>query len=61
MDHAKYLLKTTNLPVQEIGYACGYASDSMFCTVFKDHMGVTPTAYRNGAPIVQGKTEREEQ
>lgn len=51
MEHAKYLLKNTTLPVQEVGYACGYVSDSMFCTVFKEHLGVTPTAYRNGCPV----------
>lgn len=48
MEHAKYLLKTTALPVQEIGYTCGYASNSMFCTAFQKMIGLTPSQYRRG-------------
>ena len=46
MDYAKYLLKGTDLPVQEIGYSIGYASEGMFCTSFKRVQGVTPSEYR---------------
>lgn len=49
MDHAKYLLKSTALPVQEVGYSIGYASESMFCTAFKRYQGMTPTEYRNAS------------
>lgn len=51
IDHAKYLLKTTGLSVQEVGYSIGYSSPSMFCTTFKKSQGVTPNEYREGKPI----------
>lgn len=47
MDHAKYLLKNTALPITEIGFMIGYASESMFCSSFKKHAGVTPSEYRS--------------
>lgn len=53
MDYAKYLLKTTALPITEIGYMIGYASESMFCSSFKKHSGVTPSEYRSDVIIVQ--------
>lgn len=48
MNQAKYLLKTTDLPIQEIGYSTGYSSLSMFCTTFKNSQGVTPSEFREG-------------
>lgn len=53
MDYAKYLLKTTVLPITEIGYMIGYSSESMFCSSFKKHAGVTPSEYRSDVIIVQ--------
>ena len=49
MDHAKYLLKSTSLSVQEVGYKIGYASESMFCSSFKKSFGMTPSEYRADA------------
>lgn len=46
MDYAKYLLKSTSLPVKEVGYSIGYTSESMFCATFKKCHGMTPTEYR---------------
>lgn len=46
MEHAKYLLKTTQLTIGEIGFAVGYESESMFCTTFKSYVGMTPIGYR---------------
>ena len=58
MDYAKYLLKTTALPIAEIVFRIGYASESMFCASFKKHTGVTPSEYRSDVIIAQHrKTE----
>ena len=46
LDYAKYLLKTTALPVSKIGYIIGYASESMFCASFKKNTGISPSEYR---------------
>lgn len=53
MDYAKYLLKTTALPVTEIGYLIGYSSESMFCSSFKKHVGATPSEFRSDVIIAQ--------
>lgn len=47
MSHAKYLLRTTFLPIAEIGSMVGYASESMFSAAFKRTQGVTPSRYRS--------------
>lgn len=49
MDYARYLLKSTSLPVKEVGYNIGYTSGSMFCATFKKIHGVTPSEYRDEA------------
>ena len=48
MNHAKYLLKTTGLPVGEIGGMVGYSSESMFTAAFRRTQGIAPRKYRNG-------------
>ena len=48
MNHAKYLLKTTGLPVGEIGGMVGYSSESMFTAAFRRTQGIAPSKYRNG-------------
>ena len=48
MSHAKYLLKSTALPIGEIAGMVGYASESMFTAAFKRTQGVTPSRYRAG-------------
>lgn len=44
---AKFFLKTTNTSVKEVGYNCGFKSESSFCTTFRKWVGMTPTKYRN--------------
>ncbi|THF80359.1 helix-turn-helix transcriptional regulator [Cohnella fermenti] len=39
-------LRTTDLPVQEIGRRCGFDSPSYFGKVFREYMGMTPKDYR---------------
>lgn len=48
MSHAKYLLRTTMLPIAEIGGMVGYTSESMFSAAFRRTQGVTPSQYRTG-------------
>ena len=43
---AKYLLRTTAMPIKDICFACGFSSESVFCCAFKKHTGTTPAAYR---------------
>lgn len=51
IDHARYLLATSTLTIKEICFACGYASESRFCTSFKNICGYTPSEYRNGVKV----------
>lgn len=46
LNHAKYLLKNTNLTIKEICFASGFADESRFCTCFRDCEGVRPSEYR---------------
>ncbi|MGN0753989.1 MAG: helix-turn-helix transcriptional regulator [Aristaeellaceae bacterium] len=48
MNHVRYLLKTTALPIGEIGGMVGYASESMFSAAFRRTHGITPSQYRTG-------------
>ncbi|MDD2957310.1 MAG: AraC family transcriptional regulator [Lachnospiraceae bacterium] len=43
---ARLYLKSPNMSVKEIGYLCGFSSESSFCTTFKNLTGTTPSAYR---------------
>ena len=48
MNHAQYLLTSTDLPIAAIAHQVGYASESMFCAAFKRIHRITPTGYRMG-------------
>ena len=41
------LLKTTDLPVWEVGEAVGYRDVSLFARQFKSLLGMTPGVYRS--------------
>ncbi|TVY08700.1 AraC family transcriptional regulator [Paenibacillus cremeus] len=43
---ACWLLKTTDLSVQEIGLAVGLGNFSYFCQLFKKHVGITPNRFK---------------
>lgn len=47
LNAAKFLLKTTSVPVKEIGFSCGFSSESSFCTTFRKWEHVTPGEYRS--------------
>jgi AraC family transcriptional regulator len=45
-EHARVLLRTTDLPISDIAARCGYPRPSAFSTAFLRHAGVTPTVFR---------------
>lgn len=47
LSKAKELLRTTGLPVGEISMQCGIEDVGYFSTLFRKHVGMTPSAYRN--------------
>lgn len=46
LEKGMELLHTTDAPVTEIAYACGFGSASYFTELFSGYKGCTPTAYR---------------
>ena len=46
IEHAKFLLTTTDVPINQVAEMCGYKSDIHFMRQFKSRIGVTPSAYR---------------
>lgn len=51
LEHAKILLKTTNMRTSEVGYEVGYNDTHYFSYVFKKNMGITPKEYRNSSKM----------
>lgn len=47
IDSAKFLLKTSELSIKEIGFRCGFSSESSFSTTFRKKCGCTPGQYRD--------------
>ena len=43
---AQYLLKNTGLKVKDICFQTGFSDESIFCSAFKNRLGMTPTQYR---------------
>ena len=48
LEHAKRLLKYSNLNVTEIAFSVGFHDANYFSNVFKKRLGVSPLAYRKG-------------
>jgi AraC family transcriptional regulator len=46
IDRARVLLKTTDMPLQQVADACGYADLSHFSHRFRDAIGAAPSRYR---------------
>jgi transcriptional regulator GlxA family with amidase domain len=46
VEHGKQLLETTDLPVEEVSAAAGYADPSFFRRLFRRRVGLAPGAYR---------------
>lgn len=46
MQNARFLLRYTSLPVKDICFSTGFASESVFCSSFKRNTNMTPAQYR---------------
>lgn len=57
IEHAKYLLSSTDMTVSCISSICGYNNDVHFMRIFKKEMGVTPSGYRKQIHINQNEVE----
>ncbi len=47
MEHAKELLKYSQLPIKEVSSECGFKSIHHFSRAFKDYQGAPPAAWRD--------------
>ena len=57
IEHAKYLLSTTDIPITQIAQLCGYKCDLHFMRQFKSRVNTTPSEYRKS---VLPQKEKEE-
>lgn len=58
LDHAREMLRTTALPILEVGQRCGYNDPHYFSAVFKRVVGVSPREYREaGRPAAASEQE----
>ncbi len=46
LNHAKSLLRSTSMTIEDIALECGFSTASYFIRVFKKHEAVTPLHYR---------------
>lgn len=46
LKQAKYLLRSTSIPINEIAEYVGYTDPYYFCKLFKKHYSCTPTQFR---------------
>jgi len=51
VERARRLLETTTSRLNAIALACGFCSHSYFTTVFREHVGLSPQAYRRRACV----------
>ncbi len=49
MEHAKYLLRTTDLQIQTVALHCGIIDVQYFSKLFKKQIGKTPKEYRDAS------------
>ena len=49
LSHAKRLLAADDHSIAEVGYACGFASPSVFSRAFRASVGLSPQEFRDHA------------
>jgi AraC family transcriptional regulator len=54
LARARVLLEATSLPLTDIALELGFVSHSHFTSVFKQHHGTTPKAYRLSSDSSRG-------
>lgn len=47
VNKARYLLRSTSMPLKEIAAVCGFSNECSFSTIFRKLGGSTPLSYRN--------------
>jgi transcriptional regulator GlxA family with amidase domain len=47
LSHARELLESTDLTVEGVARRCGLGTSANFRTLFKEHIGVPPSVYRD--------------
>lgn len=47
IKRAKIMLRRKDISITDIAIRCGFGSSAHFATCFQNHVGVTPTEYRN--------------
>lgn len=47
IDAAKAMLASQNCSIKEAAYSCGFPDEKYFMKVFREVVGMTPTAYKN--------------
>jgi LacI family transcriptional regulator len=52
LEHAKFLLRDTNLPVTSIGHRIGLSPPQYFMRVFRREIGMTPQQYRQKNQVI---------
>ncbi|MEO0791018.1 MAG: GlxA family transcriptional regulator [Pseudomonadota bacterium] len=50
LNHARFLLQQTSMPILSVAMACGFVSASHFSKSYSEHFGRTPSAERKRRP-----------
>lgn len=56
IEHAKVLLKSTDLSVQDIAASLSFSTRNYFSRIFQEVTGQTPMEYRGGAQCIKHGT-----
>ncbi|MEO1694877.1 MAG: GlxA family transcriptional regulator [Pseudomonadota bacterium] len=51
LNHARFLLQQTSMPILSVAMACGFVSASHFSKSYSEHFGRTPSAERKRLPL----------
>lgn len=51
LEQAQRMLRATQIPVQDVALACGFADANSFCRAYRIHFGTTPGGARREPPV----------